>query len=252
MNVKFERRTSSMAITSVYTWAKSLDDKSAAAGIGGGQAAAGWQGFLNNHDPARDYGPSDFNVGQRFVTSFVYQLPIGRGKRVLTDSSKALNMLVGGWQVTGVVTFQQGFPMSILAGDTTGLLDSFGVNRANKVGNNSGFQKSLKEWFNTAAFTQPAPNEFGNGGRNTITMPGINNWDIGILKDFAFTERLNLQLRLETFNTWNHPQFFPDPLTPAFAGGGTTVVNNVNASNFGAITAAAPGRVVQLGGKFTF
>ena len=252
MNIKFERRTSSMAITSVYTWAKSLDDKSAAAGIGGGQAAAGWQGFLNNHDPARDYGPSDFNVGQRFVTSFVYQLPIGRGKRVLTDSSKALNLLVGGWQVTGVVTFQQGFPMSILGGDTTGLLDSFGLNRANKVGNNSGFQKSLKEWFNTAAFTQPAPNEFGNSGRNTITMPGINNWDIGILKDFAFTERLNLQLRLETFNTWNHPQFFPDPLTPAFAGGGSTVVNNVNASNFGAITAAAPGRVVQLGGKFTF
>src|SRR5437879_13636766 len=80
MNVKFERRTSSMAITSVYTWAKSLDDKSAAAGIGQGQAAAGWQGFLNNHDPARDYGPSDFSVGQRFVTSFVYQLPVGRGK----------------------------------------------------------------------------------------------------------------------------------------------------------------------------
>lgn len=252
MNVKFERRTPSMAITSVYTWAKSLDDKSAAAGIGAGQSAAGWQGFLNNHDPARDYGPSDFNVGQRFVTSFVYQLPIGRGKKVLTDANKAMNMLVGGWQVTGVVTFQQGFPMSIQGGDTTGLLDSFGYNRANKVGNNSGFHKSLNEWFNTAAFTQPAPNEFGNSGRNIITMPGINNWDIGILKDFAFTERFNLQLRLETFNTWNHPQFWPDPINPALAGGGTSVQNNVNASNFGAITAAAPGRVVQLGAKFTF
>ena len=252
MNVKFERRTPSMAITSVYTWAKSMDDKSAAAGIGAGQSAAGWQGFLNNHDPARDYGPSDFNVGQRFVTSFVYQLPIGRGKKVLTDANKAMNMLVGGWQVTGVVTFQQGFPMSIQAGDTTGLLDSFGYNRANKVGNNSGFHKSLNEWFNTAAFTQPAPNETGNSGRNIITMPGINNWDIGILKDFAFTERFNLQLRLETFNTWNHPQFWPDPINPALAGGGTSVQNNVNASNFGAITAAAPGRVVQLGAKFTF
>lgn len=252
MNVKFERRTSSMAITSVYTWAKSLDDKSAAAGIGQGESAAGWQGFLNNHDPARDYGPSDFNVGQRFVTSFVYQLPIGRGKRVLTDAGKAVDMLVGGWQVTGVVTFQQGFPISILAGDTTGLLDTFGLNRADKVGSNSGFHKSLNEWFNTAAFAQPAPNEFGNSGRDIITMPGINNWDIGILKDFSFTERLKLQLRLETFNTWNHPQFYPDPLTAAFAGGGTTVDNNVNDPNFGKITAAAPGRIVQLGAKFIF
>jgi hypothetical protein len=252
MNVKFERRTSSMAITSVYTWAKSLDDKSAAAGIGQGANAAGWQGFLNNHDPARDYGPSDFNVGQRFVTSFVYQLPVGRGKRVLGDAGKALDLVVGGWQLTGVVTFQQGFPMSIIAGDTTGLLDSFGLNRSDKVGNNSGFHKSLNEWFNTAAYAQPAPNEFGNSGRNIITMPGINNWDVGILKDFSFTERLKLQLRLETFNTWNHPQFFPDPLTAAFAGGGTTVVNNVDSTNFGAVTAAAPGRIIQLGAKFIF
>jgi Carboxypeptidase regulatory-like domain/TonB dependent receptor len=251
MNVKFERRTSSMAITAVYTWAKSLDDKSAAAGIGQDNSG-GWQGFLNNHDPARDYGPSDFNVGQRFVTSFVYQLPVGRGKRVLGDAGKALDLAVGGWQLTGVVTFQQGFPMSILAGDTTGLLDTFGQNRANQVGPNSGFHKSLNEWFNTAAFAQPAPNELGNSGRDIITMPGINNWDVGILKDFSFTERLKLQLRLETFNTWNHPQFYPDPLTAAFAGGGSTVSQNVNSSNFGAVTAAAPGRIVQLGAKFIF
>jgi hypothetical protein len=84
-------------------------------------------------------------------------------------------------------------------------------------------------------------------------MPGINNWDIGILKDFAFTERLRLQLRLESFNSFNHPQFYPDPTTSAFAGGGTTVGNNVgNPATFGKITGAAPGRIVQLGGKFIF
>jgi outer membrane receptor protein involved in Fe transport len=251
MNVKFERRTSSMAITSVYTWAKSLDDKSAAAGIGNDNSG-GWQGYLNNHDPSLDYGPSDFNVGQRFVTSFVYQLPIGRGKRVLTDAGKAMDLLVGGWQLTGVVTFQQGFPMSILAGDTTGLLDTFGLNRADKIAQTGSFHKSLNEWFNTAAYAQPAPNEFGNTGRDIVTMPGINNWDVGLLKDLSFTERLKLQLRLETFNTWNHPQFFPDPLTAAFSGGGTTVSNNVDSTNFGKVTAAAPGRIVQLGAKFIF
>jgi hypothetical protein len=195
-------------------------------------------------------------VGQRFVSSFVYQLPVGRGKRVLSDASKPVDMLLGGWQLTGIVTFQQGFPMTILAGDPTGLLDSFGQNRADQVGKNTGFHKGINEWFNTAAYVQPAPNVFGNTGRDIITMPGINNWDVGILKNFTFTERLNLQLRLETFNTWNHPQFFPDPSTPAFAGGGTTVGNNVDnagpTGTFGKITAAAPGRIMQLGAKFNF
>jgi hypothetical protein len=252
MNVKFERRTSSMAITSVYTWAKSLDDKSAAAGIGQDNSG-GWQGFLNNHDPARDYGPSDFNVGQRFVSSFVYQIPIGRGKRLLTTVSKPVDLLVGGWQLTGVATFQQGFPFTVLAGDTTGLLDSFGQNRADQVGSSGGIHKGLNEWFNTSSFVQPGPNQLGNSGRDILTMPGINNWDIGILKDLSFTERLRLQLRLESFNSFNHPQFYPDPTTPAFAGGGTTVGNNVgNPATFGKITGAAPGRIVQIGAKFIF
>jgi hypothetical protein len=83
-------------------------------------------------------------------------------------------------------------------------------------------------------------------------MPGINNWDIGLLKNVPFSERANLQLRIETFNTFNHPQFNPDPSTAAFAGGGTTVVNNVNAKNFGKVTGAAPGRIVQLGAKISF
>jgi hypothetical protein len=251
MNVKLEKRSSSMAITAVYTWAKSLDDKSAAAGIGA-QNFNGWQGYLNNHDRNRDYGPSDFNVGQRFVTSFVYDLPVGRGKKYGANMSKVADLAVGGWEVTGVVTFQQGFPMSITGSDTTGLLDSFGTNRADKVGSGGSFTKGLNEWFNTANYAQAAPNTFGSVGRNTITMPGINNWDIGLFKNFAFTERLKLQLRLETFNTWNHPQFFPDPTTSAFAGGGSTVVNSVNATNFGQITAAAPGRIMQLGAKLSF
>jgi len=252
-NVKLERRASSMAVTAVYTWAKSLDDKSAAAGIGA-QSFNGWQGFLNNHDPKLDYGRSDFDVGQRFVTSFVYDLPIGRGKRFGTGMNKALNTVAGGWQTTGIVTFQQGFPMSITAGDTTGLLDTFGTNRAdiNPSAAAGGFSKGLNEYINTAEFSQPAPNTLGNSGRNIVRMPGINNWDIGLLKNVPFSERANLQLRIETFNTFNHPQFNPDPSTAAFAGGGTTVVNNVNAKNFGKVTGAAPGRIVQLGAKISF
>ena len=77
-NVKFERRTSSMAITAVYTWAKSMDDKSAAAGVG---ATNAFSGHMNEHNQRADYGRSEFDVDHRFVNSFVYQLPVGRGKK---------------------------------------------------------------------------------------------------------------------------------------------------------------------------
>ena len=79
MNVKFEHRAHDLAATAVYSWAKSMDDKSAAAGVGA--TGAGYQGYEDNHNPNLDYGPSDFNVDQRFVASYVYQLPIGRGKK---------------------------------------------------------------------------------------------------------------------------------------------------------------------------
>ena len=78
-NTKLEHRTSSMIFTTVYTWAKSLDSKSAAAGIG--NDVAGWQGFLNNDDLKRDRGRSEFNVDHRLVSSFVYELPFGRNKK---------------------------------------------------------------------------------------------------------------------------------------------------------------------------
>src|SRR5438105_10391356 len=61
---------------------------------------------MNNHDPNRDYGPSDFSVKHRFVASYVYQLPIGRGKRLLGGVNKTANALIGGWQISGVTTFR--------------------------------------------------------------------------------------------------------------------------------------------------
>ena len=74
MNIKFEHRARDLAATAVYTWANSKDDKSAAAGVGA--TGAGYQGFMDNHHPELDYGPSDFDVDQRFVASYVYHLPV--------------------------------------------------------------------------------------------------------------------------------------------------------------------------------
>ncbi len=254
-NIKLERRATDMAFVAVYTWSKSMDDKSAAAGIG---ATNSFAGHMNDHNPNLDYGPSDFNVGQRFVASYVYDLPVGRGKRYLATTSRLADVAVGGWEVTGIGTFQEGFPFSILANDTYGLLNTFNQ-RANFTPHlNSGFHKSVNEFFNTTAYSQPLAGAFGNVGRNTITGPGIENFDMGLIKNLNFTERIHMQLRLESFNTFNHTQYGVDPSAPGVGPGSNAVDDNVNDqapsanTNFGKITSARPGRILQLGGKITF
>ena len=91
MNVKFDHRAGDLAVTAIYTWANSKDDKSAAAGVGA--TGSGYQGFMNNHNPGLDYGPSDFNVDHRFVASYIYQLPIGRGKKIAGGVSRKADLL---------------------------------------------------------------------------------------------------------------------------------------------------------------
>jgi outer membrane receptor protein involved in Fe transport len=246
-NVKLERRTSSMAVVSVYTWAKSMDDKSAAAGVGATNAFAG---HMVERDPARDYGLSDIDVNQRFVTSLVYQLPVGRGRHYLNDTNRAVDLVLGGWQVTSIVTFQSGFPFSVLANDQFGLLTTF-TQRANQTcSGTTGFSKSITQWFNTGCFTQPLAGQFGNSGRNILRQPGINNFDVGIGKTFNFTERIGLQFRVEGFNVFNHTQYGYDPFTSTNIG--SSVDNNPADPQYGKVIAARPGRILQLGAKIIF
>ena len=237
-NFKFERRTSSMIFTTAYTWSKSLDSKSAAAGIGVGGAVAGWQGFLDNHDWRRDYGLSDFNVDHRLVTSFVYELPVGRGRKLLSNLPAVANHILGGWQVNAIVTFQDGFPMTVQAADIGGLNDTFGTNRANLVGDPllSPSNRTIDRWFNTDAFEQPARGVLGNSGRSIMEAPGINNFDTGLFKNFSITETLSVQVRFESFNAWNHAQWSPPQ-------------RNRASPNFGKITGTRPARINQVGLK---
>jgi outer membrane receptor protein involved in Fe transport len=248
-NVKLERRSNSIALVAVYTWAKSLDDKSAAAGVGSTNAFAG---HMNENDQALDYGRSDFDVSQRFVTSLVYQLPVGRGRHFGSNMNRAADLAIGGWQVTAITTFQAGFPYSVLANDKLNLLTTF-TQRANIVPGcdpNSGFHKSITEYFNTSCFTQPLAGQFGNSGRDILRGPGINNWDMGIGKDFKFTERVAFQFRAEAFNVFNHAQYGYDPNTATSIN--APIDNNPNDAKYGQVIAARPGRILQLGGKIVF
>jgi len=149
--------------------------------------------------------------------------------------------IVGGWQVNGILTFQRGFPITIQAADAGGLNDSFGTNRANLVGDPypSGFEKSVTQWFNTAAFAQPEPGRFGNIGRNTLRGPGTNNLDLALFKNFALGMGSRLQFRFESFNAFNHTQFNAPEV-------------NVSNPNFGRMVSARPGRINQVGLKLLF
>jgi Carboxypeptidase regulatory-like domain len=236
-NAKIEHRSNSMLFTTVYTWAKSIDSKSAAAGIG--NDVAGWQGFLDNSDVRRDRGRSEFDVDHRLVSSFVYELPVGRGKKFLGGIHKAADLLIGGWQVNAIATFQKGFPMTISAADVGGLNDTFGTNRADLVGKPK-LIKSIDQWFDTSAFKQPAAGFLGTSGRGILRLPGTNNWDTGVFKNFKITEKVSFQFRFESFNAWNHTQW------------GNPERNVANTDNFGKILSARPARINQLGAKIVW
>ncbi|MGC2638203.1 MAG: TonB-dependent receptor plug domain-containing protein, partial [Acidobacteriaceae bacterium] len=265
LNLKFEHRAGQVAITSVYTWSKSMDDKSTAAAAG--SDGQGWQGFLNNNNPQADYGRSDFNAGQRFVTSFVYELPVGRGKQFAGGANHAVNAVIGGWETTGIVTFQQGFPMSINCYDydgasgVGGLLDiatGFGSNRCDQASADA--PKKIQftlNGSNSAVFTanetlfpDPAPGTFGTSERNIVTEPGIENFTLGLYKNTNLGEKVTFQLRLEAFNAFNHPQFYADPVLEP--GGNVSVNNARDSGQLGLIGAAAQPRILQIGGKIVF
>jgi outer membrane receptor protein involved in Fe transport len=238
LNATVTHRSRGLIASLAYTWGKSTDSKSAAAALGASEAA-GWQGFLNNHDVARDHGLSGFDVAHRLAASFVWNLPFGKGERFGGDASGLKNTLIGGWQLNGIYLLQGGFPISIFAADVGGVLDTFGTNRADIVGDIHAGGGDIDQWFNTAAFAQPALGAFGNSGRSILRGPGQNRLDLGLFKNFSLPRNSTLQFRVEAFNAFNHPNFL-------------NVSQNITAANFGVVTSARDGRIVQLGAKLIF
>lgn len=238
VNLRHESR--SLVLTAAYTYSKSLDVRSGEDG-GGGAEVNGWAGPMDSQNLRLDYGPSSFDVKHRAIFSFVDSIPVGHGQRFLPAANKPLDALIGGWSVNGIVTLQTGFPISIAAWDLNGLLDTFSQ-RASVSGQPiypSGFHKSAREWFNTAAFTQPAQGVFGNASKGIVRAPGSENVDLSLFKNFSITERARFQFRAESFNAFNHTNYgVPD--------------YNEEDKGFGTIYSAAPGRILQLGGKIIF
>lgn len=254
LNVKLEHRAHDLAATAVYTWAQSKDDKSAAAGVGA--TGSGYQGFMDNHRPQLDYGLSDFDVNQRFVASYIYQLPIGRGKKIGSGMNRAANLIVGGWETTGIATFQAGFPFSWGANDIQGVnfTQNQRANYAKGCNLHSNLTKPMQR-INYACFTQPDIGTYGNSPRSFLRQPGINNWDMGLSKTFAFTERVGFKINGDFFNAFNHHQYAGNTgaLIGSGSGGNSQIDNSVGSSTAGQITgSASDARIIQISGKLVF
>lgn len=205
--VKFQRRLSGgLTYLASYTLSRSIDKFS------GLRTTDNDGSFAQNANCLRcERGLSTFNVPHRVVGSVLYELPFGKARPFLNRGG-LVNEVVGGWQLSSIVTWQTGSPFTINAGvdqANTGRGDS----RPSSTGKNanlSGGQKTGR-WFDTSQFFLARYGTYGTVGRSTGVGPGLMDWDTSLLKDFRIREGQTLQFRFEVFNVLNHPNWgFPD------------------------------------------
>jgi hypothetical protein len=224
-----------LTLTSIYTFSKALDD---ASNPGADNAGTNVPQDMENY--AAESGPSDFDHRHRFVTSFVYQIPI------LRDSHSWMQTAFGGWQVGGIWTLQSGAPFTVnLSNDNANNGTPVNSQRPNYVCNPNSGPKTPDQWFDTTCFSQPAKFTYGTAGRNTVVGPGLDNFDATIQKEFPVRESMRLQFRADIFDFFNHPNFNPP------VGSGRTFSTAAN-SPFGSITSANDPRDMQFSLRLAF
>ena len=233
LQAKVEKRFSNgLYFLGSWTWSRAIDNQS----NGTDNSVASGQYYQNPLDPSADRGLSSFDRTHRFVGSFVWELPFGRQWR------NPMSTLTRGWQVSGILVAQTGSPFSVLMSCAD----------VNAEGNNcrpdrlsSGVlpssQRSIDEWFNTAAFAIPSTPAWGNSGRNILRAPGTVNVDFALSRAFypGAHEDRRIQVRSEFFNALNHTNF-------------SVPVNSIDSPAFGTITSAMPGREIQFGARLEF
>ena len=187
-----------------YTWSKSLD-----LGCSGFYGVEGCS-IQNPYNLQADKGPSATDLPQIFSAAWVYALPFGKGGK-FSSGTPIVNALIGGWNLNGVLSFNSGTPFDVGTSQDiahTGNYNygnGYGYERANLVGNPYPGNKTPNEWINTAAFAYPAPNTFGDLGRDSLRSDWNKNLDLSIFRQFPITERFRIEFRFETFNLMNTP-----------------------------------------------
>lgn len=221
--LQFNRRFGSSLVSAAYTFSKAIGNTESRSDWLEGGAQGTSMGFLNNNNRRLDRALAVADVPQRLVISYSVDLPFGKDSRYLKNLGFA-NLLVAGWQVSGLYTVQSGTPIAVgtrnnLSGAFNDVTDVYGSYSSNSRPNNNGKSANLttdpksrlNQWFDTSTFSQPTPYTFGNAAR---TLPdarwhGTNNLDFGFFKNNRFGQdgRFNLQFRSEFFNVANRTRF---------------------------------------------
>lgn len=156
----------------------------------------------DNRNAALDRGHADFIRHHLATANYVYNLPFGRGRHFAL--SGVAEKIFGGWQLSGITSFGTGEPYSVTF---TSTVLGWPSSRADIAGDPKPSNRAIEQWFNPAAFVVPAQFAYGNSARNLLFGPGFFNWDAGVFKNTALTERVNLEFRAEFFNILNHANF---------------------------------------------
>jgi hypothetical protein len=237
LQIELQKRIShSYSVQVAYTWEKSIDDHS------GSLIGPPPYGPQNPTNLKGERGLSDFNVGQILVVNALWKLPALTGKGILTA-------VAGGWELTGIVGWSGGNPSTVYSGEDNALIGYnralSGGERADIIGDPSlgGRSRAAREaeYFNTAAFGQPGPGQFGTVGRNTIINPGNLQDDVSVMKKLVTLphEFGGLQFRVDYFNVLNRTNL---------SGPQTTMTS----SAFGQILSANPQRIGQFALRYDF
>ena len=236
------RFTDGLQFGAVYTFSKNVTESST-------DRSDTIQDPLN---PDNERAISQFDRTHVFTANFLYELPLGRGRRF--DLGGVGNAILGGFQFAGIYTLQSGTPITITqtAGTFNGIttpVDPFDQGytgatvRPNLTcdPNLPRSERTVTRWFNTSCFSPvlATSTSYGNAGRGIVRGPGINNLDVSVYRTFRFTESTNLQLRAEFFNVLNTAQY-------------NTVVTTLGSPNFGSVISARDARIIQFGAKFNF
>jgi len=248
LSARFEHRFSSgLYFLNSFTWGKALGDSEQALEYYAGYVEANPQ---NIRDLAAERGPSSFDVKFNNVTSVVYELPFGKGKQFGSSLNPILDAAIGGWQLDSINTAHTGTPLNVYYGpstanDVTGLSNDYrgeAFLRPNVSGSATSQSTSamINNYFAGYTFaTPPASDPFGNLGRNAFRAPGLEQWDLGVNKNFRIREDIHLQFRSEFFNVLNHTNFgIPTTVTTSTA--------------FGTIRSTYPPRQIQFALKLLF
>jgi hypothetical protein len=243
INIRRQFR-SGFFLSLAYTGGKKMSDSNTSPTQDFGFEATGEFGFQDgpyNRQINKSIDPND--VSQRAAITILYELPFGKGKS-LNPSLPALRALVSGWQINSIGILQTGLPLIIRGAN------NFASDRPNSTGQSAELEdRSVKRWFNTDAFINPALFTLGNVGRTLpdVRTPGTVNWDLSLMRNIRVTERVKVQFRAEAFNFLNQVNLG----TPSGSFSPGPDGKNINAT-FGTIASARDARSIQLGLKVIF